>query len=255
MAVDADKPALAEQSDPLKFVKELAMYYMDFLETDFHRHKNPKRSVRLRSADNLLVGINLARYPAFVQASWKVILSGFAKDTLAEIRKGAFRTAFPATLLQLIALESDKISETQMDELRAMAFPVSCRPGPARHLRTRSSRHRALGAGVGTVAAENPQANLEIPYHGPTQRGPAQLCLGPAAVLGDSRVASRRQPRINTPAALIIMRMPWVSRPTSAVLDSEYFASVNQWHHVLFPVSPGRRCNGASMARPPTAWG
>ena len=63
MAVDADKSALAEQSDPLKFVKELAMYYMDFLETDFHRHKNPKRSVRLRSADNLLVGINLVSRP------------------------------------------------------------------------------------------------------------------------------------------------------------------------------------------------
>src|SRR5271167_2283345 len=85
MAVDADKSALAEQSDPLKFVKELALYYMDFLETDFHRRKNPKRSIRHRSADNLLVGINLARYPAFVQAAWKVILSGFSKDTLAEI--------------------------------------------------------------------------------------------------------------------------------------------------------------------------
>src|SRR5580704_15317648 len=118
MAVDADKSASAGQSDPLKFVKELAMYYMDFLETDFHRHKNPKRSVRLRSTDNLLVGINLARYPAFVQAAWKVILSGFSKDTLAEIRKGAFRTAFPGALLQLIKLESDKISDKQMEELR-----------------------------------------------------------------------------------------------------------------------------------------
>ena len=100
MAIDADKSASAEQSDPLKFVKELATYYMDFLETDFHRHRNPKRSVRLRSADNLLVGINLARYLAFVQAAWRVIPSGFSKDTLAEIRKGAFRTAFPATLLE-----------------------------------------------------------------------------------------------------------------------------------------------------------
>jgi hypothetical protein len=44
-----------------------------------------------------------------------------------------------------------------------------------------------------TVAAENPKADLEIPYHGPTQWWPAQLCIGPAAVLGDSRVASRRR--------------------------------------------------------------
>ena len=110
--------------DTLKFVQELAKYYMDFLETDFHRHKNPKRGVRLRSADNLLVGINLARYPAFVQAAWKLILTGFSTDTLPEIRKGAFRSALPATLLQLIELEGDKISETQMDELRAMVRRV-----------------------------------------------------------------------------------------------------------------------------------
>src|ERR1035441_4017944 len=75
----------------------------------------------------------------------------------------------------------------------AMAFPVSCRPGLARHLRRGSRRYRALGARVGTVAAENPKADLEIPYHGPTQRWQIQLCIGPAAVLGDSRVARDRK--------------------------------------------------------------
>ena len=119
MTVEADKTALAEQGDLLQFVKELAMYYMDFLETDFHRQKNPKRSVRLRNADNLLVGINLARYPAFVQVAWKVILSGFSKEALSEIRKGAFRTAFPGDLLRLIKLEVDKLSDRQMDDLLA----------------------------------------------------------------------------------------------------------------------------------------
>jgi hypothetical protein len=66
MALDVEN-ATAANRDPIAFVKELAAYYMDFLETDFHRRKNPKRSIRLRNSDNLLVGINLARYPAFVQ--------------------------------------------------------------------------------------------------------------------------------------------------------------------------------------------
>src|ERR1039457_6505584 len=83
----------------------------------------------------------------------------------------------------------------------AMAFPVSCRPGTARHLRGGSSHYRARGARVGTVAAENPEADLEIPHHGPTQRWPAQLRIGPAAVLGDSRVASRGQMRNSRGAA------------------------------------------------------
>jgi len=68
---------------------------------------------------------NLARYPAFVQAAWKVILSGFSRDTLAEIRKGAFRTAFPGALLQLIKLEVDKLSEEEMDELRLCSAETS----------------------------------------------------------------------------------------------------------------------------------
>jgi IstB-like ATP binding protein len=41
------------------------------------------------------------------------------------------------------------------------------------------------------------KANRKIPDHEPTQRRPAQLCIGPAAVLGDSRVANRRQQSIN----------------------------------------------------------
>src|SRR5664280_1847781 len=94
---------------------------------------------------------------------------------------------------------------------RAMAFPVSCRPGLARHLRRRSSHYRALGARVGTVAAANPTADLEIPDHGPPQRWPAQLCIGPAAVLGDSRVAGRRPRRITRRPSSIVIRMSGAS--------------------------------------------
>src|ERR1019366_7328402 len=93
----------------------------------------------------------------------------------------------------------------------AMAFPVSCWPGAARHLGRRSNRYRALGAGVGAVAAENPKANLEIPHHGPTQRWQIQLCIGPAAILGDSRAASRRQRSINTLSSSIVIRMSGAS--------------------------------------------
>jgi hypothetical protein len=107
-----------DSAGTIAFVKELAKYYMDFLETDFHRRKSPKRSVRFRNAANLLVGINLARYPVFNQAAWKAILSGFTKDGVADVRKGTYRTAFPAALLQLIQLELQKISTQQLDALR-----------------------------------------------------------------------------------------------------------------------------------------
>src|ERR1035441_6187444 len=100
-----------------------------------------------------------------------------------------------------------------------MAFSVSCRPGPARHLRGGSSHDRALGARVGTLTAENPQTNLEIPHHGPAQRWPALLCIGPAAILGDSRVASRRPPRRNRRAVLIVFERPTTNRQQARFWD------------------------------------
>ena len=49
----------------LQFVKEVAKYFMDFLETDFHKRRNPKRSIKLRNENNLLVGLNLKKYQKF----------------------------------------------------------------------------------------------------------------------------------------------------------------------------------------------
>ena len=61
-----------------------------------------------------------------------------------------------------------------------------------------------FGVGSGTVTAENPTADLETPDNRPTQRGPAQLCIGSAAVLGNSRVASRRPREIESRSSSII---------------------------------------------------
>lgn len=49
----------------LLFIKEVAKYFMDFLETDLHKRRNPKRNVQLRNASNLLIGLNLSKYPSF----------------------------------------------------------------------------------------------------------------------------------------------------------------------------------------------
>jgi hypothetical protein len=48
--------------NPLVFIKEVARYFMDFLETDFHKQKTPKRAVRFRNPDNLLVGVSADKY-------------------------------------------------------------------------------------------------------------------------------------------------------------------------------------------------
>ncbi|MDP2997294.1 MAG: AAA domain-containing protein, partial [Bryobacterales bacterium] len=109
-------------SDPtaLAFVKELATYYMDFLETDFHRRRNPKRMIRFRNADNLLVGVNLARYSGFTTQVWKAVARAFRNSALDHVSKGSYRTTVPQSLLRLVELEAEKVSPSQIARLHSV---------------------------------------------------------------------------------------------------------------------------------------
>jgi len=101
----------------LAFIKEVAKYFMDFLETDFHKRKNPKRNIQYRSKNNLLVGLNLSKYPSFKTLAWKAINHGFDKNVLTAIEKGVHRTNIPKNLLALIKLQSEKISQKQINKI------------------------------------------------------------------------------------------------------------------------------------------
>lgn len=101
----------------LLFIKEVAKYFMDFLETDFHKRKNPKRSIKLRNNDNLLIGLNLNKYPTFNKQVWKLINHGFDKSTFNLLEKGVYKTNLPKNLLDLIRLQVKKISTTQVNKL------------------------------------------------------------------------------------------------------------------------------------------
>jgi hypothetical protein len=103
-----------ENKNGLVFVKEVAKYFMDFLETDFHKRKNPKRSIQLRNNNNLLIGLNLNKYPSFNNIVWKAINHAFDKNILNTIQKGVYRTNIPKNLLDLVKLQSEKINNKQI---------------------------------------------------------------------------------------------------------------------------------------------
>jgi len=103
-----------ENKNSLAFIKEVAKYFMDFLETDFHKRKNPKRSISLRSNNNLLIGLNLNKYPSFNNLVWKAINHAFDKNTLNTVQKGVYRTNIPKNLLDLIKLQSEKINNKRI---------------------------------------------------------------------------------------------------------------------------------------------
>ena len=106
-----------EQKNGLAFIKEVAKYFMDFLETDFHKRKNPKRSIQLRSSNNLLVGLNLNKYPSFNNLIWKGITHVFDKNIINTVQKGIYKTNIPKNLIDLIKFQSEKIEKKQIEDL------------------------------------------------------------------------------------------------------------------------------------------
>jgi len=111
-------PTDKNEDEQKYFIKELTKYYVDFLETDFHKRKNPKRSIKHRSEDNLLIGLNTNKYPDFNNLVWKLINHGFNKDILNKIQKGVYKINIPRNqLLDIIKIQTDQISTKQIDKI------------------------------------------------------------------------------------------------------------------------------------------
>jgi len=102
------------QSATLLFIKEVAMYFMDFLETDFHKRRLPKRSIQLRSKDNLLVGLNLNKYPSFNRLIWELIIRNFESSKFGSLQKGVYRADIPRNLVDVIKIQVEKITEERL---------------------------------------------------------------------------------------------------------------------------------------------
>lgn len=83
------------------FVKELARYFMEFLETDFHRRRLPKRAIVERNSQNLLIGVGLARYPNYCARLWRLLdeNAGSFTDLLAP---GQYTRSVPEQTLRLL---------------------------------------------------------------------------------------------------------------------------------------------------------
>lgn len=107
------------QPNNLTFVREVARYFMDFLETDFHKRRNPKRSVHLHDNSNLLVGINLAKYPSFASVAWKALGQGFANSPI--VARGSHRTPLPDHLIDATRLRAKALYQQDADKIFSMA--------------------------------------------------------------------------------------------------------------------------------------
>jgi len=91
----------ADAGQYASFVKELARYFMEFLETDFHRRRVPKRAIVERNSQNLLIGVGLARYPNYCTHLWG-LLDGNAGTFVDLIEPGQHARPVPVQTLSLL---------------------------------------------------------------------------------------------------------------------------------------------------------
>ena len=96
------------------FVTEVCRYFMEFLETDFHKIRNPKRNIQHRNRNNLQITINLNKYEKIASRAWRLIKDGFEGDTLSRIERGDYTTEIPRSLLNLIQEQIKLISKNDV---------------------------------------------------------------------------------------------------------------------------------------------
>ena len=107
------------------FVKEVGKYFLDFLETDFHKRKLPRRSIKLHNEKGLLTGLNISKYPSFYKTAYKLLNNAFSDGPLT-IQKGVYKADIPKSLLDLIKKHQKlrdlvtklRSNSTQIDESR-----------------------------------------------------------------------------------------------------------------------------------------
>lgn len=112
----AKNPSLVMEkagSTPL-FIKEVGKYFMDFLETDFHKRKLPRRSIKLHNDKGLLTGLNTSKYPSFYKVAYKLLNNCFNSELLSSVQKGVYKADIPKSLLDLIKKQINNVSEADV---------------------------------------------------------------------------------------------------------------------------------------------
>jgi len=97
-----------------KFVKEVAKYFMNFLDTDFKKGRIPKRNTIQNTQKGLRVGFDLKKYPKIKQNLLTILNDGFKKEEL-KIKKGEYTSNIPNFFSFLIINKIGDISEENVE--------------------------------------------------------------------------------------------------------------------------------------------
>src|SRR5438105_2298068 len=106
-------PAMNASNDNAlrEFSSRISKYFLQFLETDFHRQQAPRRRIQLRNDANQTTGVALRKYDSLYRHVINLLgkdLTGNSPRTL-NIAHGRFKSPVSAPLRNLIEQYIDQL--------------------------------------------------------------------------------------------------------------------------------------------------
>lgn len=105
------------------FTKEVAKYFMNFLETDFKKRRVPKRNTISKTFKGIKCAFDLEKYPELKKDLLKAFNSGFKNENFTITRK-KYTTNLPDSLLDYTAKKAQQIDQKSFDSLLAKSVEI-----------------------------------------------------------------------------------------------------------------------------------
>ena len=98
------------------FAVNVAKYFMDFLETNFHKRRTPKRAYKTKNGKNLLVGINLEEFPSLKSKILKITSNNFNSREIP-LPKGKYVKKTPNIVLKIVDKYCENLKQDKLNEV------------------------------------------------------------------------------------------------------------------------------------------
>ncbi|MCZ0933439.1 MAG: hypothetical protein OXJ52_09865, partial [Oligoflexia bacterium] len=97
------------------FALNIAKYFMDFLETGFHRGRTPKRVYQSINEENLSVGVSLKPFPRIQKDILTAIF--FDKTYKINVEKGKYKLKINQNIVHSVRNYCEELTQNKLDEV------------------------------------------------------------------------------------------------------------------------------------------
>ena len=102
------------------WIRSVCSYFRDFLDTDFKKSRQPKRSISSHDPTGILTGVSLEKYPELYREIWKKLANLLGSDLSFKIivPRGKYRSRLSKHLSEVIRRQIEAITEEKLSQIK-----------------------------------------------------------------------------------------------------------------------------------------